>query len=126
MSVKIKKAQKQKRYVSEIKSAIGSYFSETTVHGFRYVVEGGNICEKVSWVILILIGFVFSGYIIVQSFKDWGETPLQTTIDKVSMPIEKLDQPAITVCNPKELQMPLRNRWMYVERMLNWIDVDKG
>lgn len=120
------KSQQQRRYVLEIKRAISSYFSETTVHGFRYVVEGGNICEKWSWVVLISIGFIFSGCIIFQSFYEWAETPLQTTIAQVSMPIEELYQPAITVCNPDELKMPLRNRWMYVEKLLNWIDLDKG
>ena len=120
------KSQQQRRYVLEIKRAISSYFSETTVHGFRYVVEGGNICEKWSWVVLISIGFIFSGCIIFQSFYEWAVTPLQTTIAQVSMPIEELYQPAITVCNPDELKMPLRNRWMYVEKLLNWIDLDKG
>ena len=113
----------QRSYSYEIKTAISSYFSETTVHGFRYVAEGGNICEKTSWVVLIVIGFILSRCIILRSFTDWEETPLQTTIEQVSMPIEELDQPAITVCNPSALQMPLRNRWMYIERILNWIDV---
>ena len=116
----------QTRYAVEIKKAISSYFSETTVHGFRYVVEGSNICEKFSWVVLIVIGFILSGGIIFQSFSGWEETPLQTTIAQVSMPIEELYQPAITVCNPDELEMPMRNRWMYIEKLLNWIDVDQG
>ena len=118
--------QRKRNLASEVKNAIGSYFSETTVHGFRYVAEGENICEKLFWGLLISIGFVFSGGIILKSFKDWQDTPLQTTIEKVSMPIEELYQPAITVCNPHELQMPQRNRWMYIEKLLNWIDVDKS
>ena len=115
-----------KKWVAEVKKAVGSYFRETTVHGFRYVVEGENICEKMFWVILIIVGFILSGYIILKSFSEWGDTPLQTTIDKVSMPIEKLPQPAITVCHPLELQMPRRNRWMYMEKVLNWIDTSQG
>ena len=124
MNMKIN--QKQKSYVLVIKKAVGSYFSETTVHGFRYIVEGGNKCEKWSWAVLIIASLMLSTYIIHKSFKDWIDTPLQTTIKQVSMPIEELDQPAITVCNPDELQMPLRNRWTYIERILNWIDVDRG
>ena len=118
--------QQKQTIASKVKNAITSYFSETTVHGFRYVAEGENICEKLFWGLLISVGFVFSGAIILRSFSDWEQTPLQTTIDKVSMPIEELYQPAITVCNPHELQMPLRNRWMYIEKLLNMIDVDKG
>ena len=122
----INRPQRRQHLASEVKTAIATYFSETTVHGFRYVAEGANNCEKVFWGLLISVGFVLSGCIILKSMKDWENTPLQTTIAKVSMPIEKLYQPAITVCNPQELQMPYRNRWMYLEKLLNWIDVDKG
>ena len=126
MSIKMNTLQKKGRFSTEIKEGVWTYFSETTVHGFRYVAEGGNICEKLTWVVLILIGFIFGGCLIFQSLRDWDETPLETTIAQVSMPIEKLYQPAITVCNPDELKMPRRNRWMYIERILNWIDVNQG
>ena len=110
----------------QIRQDIYSYFSETTVHGFRYVVEGRNIVEKMFWIIVIAIGFIISSFIVFKSFSDWEKTPLQTTIDKVSLPIEDLNFPAITVCNPSELQMPRRNRWMFLEKLLNWIDVKYG
>ena len=105
---------------------IFSYFSETTVHGFRYVAEGENPFEKLLWAAIIVAGFIGCGGFILKSVDGWINTPLETTIDRVSMPIEKLDQPAITVCNPTELEMPRRNRWMYIERLLNWIDNDRG
>ena len=112
--------------VADAKNAVSSYFRETTVHGFRYVAEGENLCEKLFWIILIIVGFIISSCIIWKSFSDWQDTPLQTTIDKVSMPIEDLPQPAITVCNSPELQMPRRNRWIYMEKVLNWIDTSQG
>ena len=124
--MKMKAFQQKRRFFSEIKEGVWTYFSETTVHGFRYVAEGGNIFEKLTWAVLILIGFILGGCLIFQSLSGWDETPLETTIAQVSMPIEKLYQPAITVCNPDELKMPLRNRWMYIEKLLNWIDVDKS
>ena len=111
---------------SNIRRDIFSYFSETTVHGFRYVAEGENLYEKLIWSVIILAGFGISSWFILKSFHDWNTTPLETTIDRVSMPIEELNQPAITVCNPNELEMPRRNRWMYMEKLLNWIDNDKG
>ena len=118
--------QTLKSILSGTKRALNSYFRETTVHGFRYVAEGENICEKMVWVVIIVLGFLLSGAIIYFSFEDWAATPLQTTIDKVSMPIEELSQPAITVCHPLELQMPRRNRWMYIQKALNWIDTSHG
>ena len=118
---------KPERYkISEFGRHVAAYFSETTVHGFRYVAEGENVFEKTFWIISISVGFYVSGFYIFESFSDWERTPLQTTIDKVSMPIQDLYEPAITVCNPSELQMPRRNRWMFIEKLLNWIDKDAG
>ena len=111
---------------SKLWQDISAYFRETTVHGFRYIVEGENIIEKLFWVMIIIAGFLVSGYFILSSFHDWANTPIETTIDSLTMPIEELYQPAITVCNPDGLQMPLRNRWMYLEHLLNWIDTDKS
>ena len=108
-----------KNSLPELKRGVESYFSETTVHGFRYIVEGKNIYEKVFWTIMIIAGFIGGSYFIFDAFNGWQETPLETTIAKISMPIEELDQPAITVCNPSELEMPRRNRWMFVEKLLN-------
>ena len=54
--------QQKQTIASKVKNAITSYFSETTVHGFRYVAEGENLCEKLFWGLLISVGFVFSGF----------------------------------------------------------------
>ena len=68
------------------------------------------------------MGFVFCGAFIQDAIVSWNETPLQTTIEKVSMPIEDIEFPAVTVCDTESLQMPRRNRWMYLEQLLNWVD----
>ena len=105
---------------------IYEYFNETTVHGFHYIVTGRNWVERFFWASLIICGFVLSSLIFRHAYNDWDETPLETTIKQVSLPVEELNYPAVTVCNPAELQMPRRNRWMYLEKLLNWIDVDQG
>ena len=109
--------------VGIIRRTIKDYFIETTIHGFRYIAEGRNIFEKLFWSILVVSGFVISGGIILTSLKDWDETPLQTTIDKVSVPVQEFLFPAITLYDRKSLQMPRRNRWMYLEALLNMIDI---
>ena len=106
-----------------ITNTVKEYFTETTVHGFKYIVDGKNFCERGFWVILIISGFVISGTIILASLKAWNKTPLQTTIDKVSVPAQKFPFPAITLHDQDALQMSRRNRWMYIERLLNMIDV---
>ena len=117
-----KNSAKRKKIVS-LSSNVKEYFNETTVHGFQYVVTGRNRCEKIFWIVLIVTGFILSGTITYNSISSWRETPLQTTIEKVSKPIQHFPFPAVTICNQDQLQMPRRNRWMFVEQVLNWIDI---
>ena len=99
------------------------YFRETTVHGFRYVVEGRNIFERISWILVIVAGFVMCSMIVYNAYEDWENHPVETTIDSVGLPVTELPFPAITVCDTKSLQMPRRNRWMFLEKLLNSLEV---
>ena len=40
---------------------ISSYFSETTVHGFHYVIEGRNRLEKSIWLLFISLSIAYAG-----------------------------------------------------------------
>ena len=101
------------------KDDLVAYLSETSVHGFRYIVEGRNLVEKVAWFCIVFLGFVFSGWIIIQAFKNWAEYPVETTIDEVGLSVSQLPFPAITVCDTESLKMPPKNRWMFLETLLN-------
>ena len=106
------------RLWQDLKRDVIGYFSETTVHGFRYVVEGRNIVERLLWVLFIAFGFVWSLWIISDAFNSWTNNPVETTIGEVSVPVHELPFPAITVCDTESLQMPRRNRWMFLEKLL--------
>ena len=117
-------AQRVKEALTTLKTGISDYFRETTVHGFRYVVEGSGIIERSLWIAIITIGFVLSAILIQQSFQNWEETPLQTTIETIALPIEELYFPAVTVCNLDSLKMPRRNRWLFLEKLLRWVKAE--
>ena len=102
-----------------LKKGILDYFSETTVHGFHYVAEGRNTLERCLWIVLIVLGFTYGGFQIYSAYNYWEEHPLQTTIGEIGLPVHKLYFPAITVCDTEALTMPRRNRWMFVEQILN-------
>ena len=107
------------RFWQEFKKETKAYFSETTVHGFRYVVEGRTIMERMIWIIFITVGFALGINLIYKSVDDWNNSPVETTIGEVSAPVQELPFPAITVCDTDSLQMPRRNRWMFLEKLLN-------
>ena len=46
------------------KDHVTRYFQETTVHGFRYVVEGVNIYERGLWMIFITCAITYAGTLI--------------------------------------------------------------
>ena len=114
-----KKSQCPGGRVAQLKKDVAEYFTGTTVHGFRYVVQGKNLLERMVWVFFILCGFIFCSKSVLEMYQHWEERPVETTIDEVGLPIQELPFPAITVCDTDSLTMPRRNRWMFLETLLN-------
>ena len=107
----------------ELKKDLVGYFKETTVHGFRYVVEGRNIFERLGWAVFIVAGFSYSCVTVYNAYMYWEKHPVEITIDAIGVPVQELPFPAITVCDTKSLQMPRKNRWMFVEKLLNSLEL---
>ena len=56
-------------------SELRNYFKETTVHGFRYLVDGRSIGERIAWFAVIFSGFVYAGILIYSNVNDWEKNP---------------------------------------------------
>ena len=54
---------------------------------------------KLVWSVIVLLGFLAAGFLIWQSFADWQESPVSTSIE--TRPLEELVFPTVTVCPPK-------------------------
>ena len=123
--LKMKKREPRKKLgILELKNDVIDYFSETTVHGFKYLAEGRNVYEKLSWLVVIVVGFSLCSILIWDSSQVWSSDPVQTTLDEVSIPVHNLPFPAITVCDTESLQMPRRNRWIALENILNTMEIE--
>ena len=59
------------------------YFEETTVHGFRYVVDVQNVIERILWICVILLSFGYASYLIHCTIVDFNEQPVATSFSKV-------------------------------------------
>jgi hypothetical protein len=114
-----KETERSPGMLSQLKADCAEYFSRTTVHGFQYVVEGQNRLEKWLWAIFIIIMISFCILTLIDINQQWKANPVETTIDEVGLPIQDLPFPAITVCDTNSLKMPRRNRWMFLETLLN-------
>ena len=113
---------KRRRLYKKAKESLATYMDKTTIHGCWYIVSGG-LLERLAWVIFTLFGFVCSGYIFITAFQYWEEHPVQTTIDEVGLPVHDLTFPAVTICDTASLKMPRKNRWMFIETLLNSMEL---
>ena len=106
------------------KKEIISFFAESNIPGFKYIVQSRALIERVAWAILLAFLFFVTGRIINSQWIYWKSNPVETTIDEVGLPVELLPFPAITVCDTESLKMPRKNQWMFVEKLLNSLELE--
>ena len=66
--------------MEDFKVQLNQYLKETTVHGFRYLIEGRNICEIAVWVIVIAFCFTMASFGIYTSLRDSYDNPILTSV----------------------------------------------
>ena len=93
--IKRKVSVKKMFTLSNIKETLVGFALTTTIHGFRYLYEGRNLFEKLSWFITISLCFFFAGMMITQSILDSAREPILTTMDTAK--IQQVPFPAITI-----------------------------
>jgi len=114
-----KKDGKQHGLWAVFKGECVKFLSESTIPGFKYIVQGHSLFERVTWTVFVVIAFCYAWQTISHQFIAWEKNPVETTIDEVGLPVHELPFPAITVCDTPSLKMPRKNRWMFVEQLLN-------
>ena len=70
----------------------------STIHGLSHIGSTKRLI-RAGWIVVVLLGFSFAGYLIWQSFDNWQQNPVATTIS--TYPIEQVSLPKIYVCPPK-------------------------
>ena len=91
---------------------IRNFLEASTIHGLSYISTSRKYI-RLFWTLVVIGGFTGAGYIIYQSFQDWNESPVKTTIE--TLPITKLRFPKITVCPPKNTFTDLNYDLMMTE-----------
>ena len=71
---------KKPSILENFKLAVDQYLRETTVHGFRYLVDGRNVCETVVWSIVISFCFVLTFFGIYSSVRGSYDNPILTSV----------------------------------------------
>ena len=91
------------------------YFLETsTIHGLSWISSTRRLA-RYFWIIVVIGGFSASAYLIYESFYNWQQSPITTTVD--ILPISKIKLPNITVCPPNGSSLNLNHAILKSEKI---------
>ena len=74
------------------------FLEASTIHGLAHISTARSPVAKAAWVITVTVSFGFSFYMITNSWMEWDNNPVSTTI--TTHPVDDLAFPKITVCPP--------------------------
>ena len=78
---------------------VKEFFDTSTIHGLSWI-SGTKKWSRLLWIMIVIGGFSGAGYLIYESFYNWGQSPISTTIE--TLPISVLTLPNVTVCPPRK------------------------
>ena len=80
------------------------FLDASTIHGLAWISSTRRLF-RLFWILIVIAGFSVAGYLIYESFYNWKQSPISTTVETVS--ISKITFPNVTVCPPKNLFLNL-------------------
>ena len=90
---------------------IKTFLDTSTIHGLSWIANTKRWARLV-WILVVIGGFSGAGYLIHESFFNWDQSPISTTIE--TLPISQITFPNVTVCPPKNLFLNLNYDIMHV------------
>ena len=75
------------------------FLESSTIHGLVHISTAKSRTARVAWVAIVVACFSTAIYMINDSYKEWQESPVSTTI--TTHPITELEFPTVTVCPPR-------------------------
>ena len=66
--------------LNDFKLGFHQYLRETTVHGFRYLIDRRNVCEVVVWITVLTFSFITAFLGIYVSIRDSYNNPILTSV----------------------------------------------
>ena len=110
-----------------ILNMLKNFLESSTIHGLVFISTETRLA-RCFWILVVITGFSIASVLIYQSFDNWAESPIKTTVE--TKPISELRFPKVTVCPPKNTftdlnydLLVLGNKTMTNERKRDFIDI---
>ena len=78
---------------------VRDFLENSTIHGLVHISTAKSKSARATWVVIVAACFGIAIYMVTDSYKDWQESPVSTTI--TTHPITELEFPTVTVCPPR-------------------------
>merc|ERR1712067_164550 len=75
------------------------FLESSTIHGLVHISTAKSKTARTTWVAIVVACFAYAIYMINNSYEEWQESPVSTTI--TTHPITELEFPTVTVCPPR-------------------------
>ena len=80
---------------------VREFLESSTIHGLVHISTAKSRTARVLWATIVVACFASAIWMITDSYNDWKESPVSTTI--TTHPINELQFPEVTICPPREL-----------------------
>ena len=75
------------------------YSCESSIHGIQYLGNSKHsTCGRGFWLITVCIALICTLVQVSNIWYQWVDDPVVTTLSTISLPVEEIDFPAVTLC----------------------------
>ena len=112
---------------NDILETLRDYSSNSSIHGVPYLGNHEHsICGRLFWIIAVCVALTCTLSQVYNLCYQWVDDPVVTTLETISLPVEQIDFPAVTLCPQGSTEDIVDNFFYYqfLEYLLNHIDKD--
>ena len=99
---------------------VWTYIQNASISGLNHIRESTTKLANLFWITIVLMGFLISIVMIHESFIEWSNNPVLTTVE--TRPISEIKLPKVTVCPPKNTFTDLNYDLMKVAEKVTLTD----
>ena len=78
---------------------VKNFMESSSIGGVPQISASKTKCEKLFWVVVVVVTLAMTGYLTAEAFVEWAKYPIATTTE--TFPISGVQFPKIVVCPPK-------------------------
>ena len=83
----------------KVRNTAKEFATVTTLHGCSYIAnDGHSAASRMFWVFVVGCGITFGSHQVISLYKQWETNPVIRALELISLPLEDVDYPGITVC----------------------------